>query len=102
MKKYYVNYDEVSEEEFYEQLEGCVNECARKDYDGFIDEAYEPFKAVGITLYASTILKKCDPVVYRCCVESYASSIMDEAKYELEKHGYYEINCDTFEIEEEE
>lgn len=58
MKKYYVNYDEVSEEEFYEQLEGCV--------------------------------------------DSYASSIMDEAKCELEKHGYYEISIERFEIEEEE
>lgn len=79
MKKYYVNYDEVSEEEFY-----------------------EPFKVVGITLFASTILKKCDPVVYRCCVDSYASSIMDEAKCELEKHGCYEISIERFEIEEEE
>lgn len=102
MEKYYVNYEEVSEEEFYEQLEGCVNEYASKDYDGLIDEAYEPFKVVGITLYASTILKKCDPVVYRCCVDSYASSIMDEAKCELEKHGYYEISIERFEIEEEE
>ncbi len=102
MKKYYVNYDEVSEEEFYEQLEGCVNEYASKEYDGLIDEAYEPFKVVGITLYASTILKKCDPVVYRCCVDSYASSIMDEAKCELEKHGCYEISIERFEIEEEE
>lgn len=102
MKKYYVNYEEVSEEDFYKQLEDCVNEYADKDYDGLIDEAYEPFKVVGITLYASTILKKCDPVVYRCCVDSYASSIMDEAKCELEKHGYYEISIERFEIEEEE
>ena len=102
MQKYYVNYEEVSEEEFYEQLEGCVNEYASKDYDGLIDEAYKPFKVVGITLFASTILKKCDPVVYRCYVDSYASSIMDEAKCELEKHGSYEINGDTFQIEEEE
>lgn len=102
MKKYYVNYDEVSEEEFYEQLEGCVNEYASENYDGLIDEAYEQFKVVGITLCASTILKKCDPVVYRCCVDSYASSIIDEAKCELENRGCYEINGDTFEIEEEE
>lgn len=102
MKKYYVNYEEVSEEDFYKQLEGCVNEYADKDYDGLIDKAYEPFKVVGITLYASTILKKCDPIVYRCYIDSYSSSIMDEAKCELEKHGYYKINGDTFEIEEEE
>lgn len=102
MKKFYLNEEEITEEEFNKQLEGCVNEYASKDYDGLIDEAYEPFKVVGTTLYASTILKKCDPVVYRCCVDSYASSIMDKVKCELEKHGYYEINGDTFEIEEEE
>lgn len=78
MKKYYLNEEEITEEEFNKQLEGCVNE------------------------YASMILKKCDPVVYRCCVDSYASSIMGEAKYKLKKHGYCEINGDTFEIEEEE
>lgn len=102
MKKYYVNYDEVSEEEFYEQLEGCVNEYASKDYDGLIDEAYEPYQIEGTTFNASRILKKCDPVVYRCCVDSYASSILDEAKCELEKHGCYEISIERFEIEEEE
>lgn len=102
MKKYYVNYEEVSEEDFYKQLEGCVNEYASKNYEALIDEAYKPFKIVGITLFASMILKKCDPVVYSYCVDSYASSIMDEAKCELEKHGYYEISIERFEIEEEE
>lgn len=102
MKKYYVNYEEVSEEEFNKQLEDCVNEYASENYDDLIDKAYEPFKVVGITLCASKILKKCDPVVYRSCVDSYASSIMDEAKCELEKHGYYEISIERFEIEEEE
>lgn len=102
MKKYYVNYKEVSEEDFYKQLEGCVNEYASENYDNLIDEAYKPFKIVGTTLYASTILKKCDPVVYRYCVNNYASSILEEAKCELENHGYYKINGDTFEIEEEE
>lgn len=102
MKKYYVNYDEVSEEEFYEQLEGCVNEYASENYDDLIDESYEPYQIEGTTFNASMILKKCDPVVYRCCVDSYASSIMDEAKCELEKHGYYEISIERFEIEEEE
>lgn len=102
MKKYYVNYDEVSEEEFYEQLEDCVNEYASENYDDLIDEAYEPYQIEGTTFNASNILKKFDPVGYRCCVDSYASSIMDEAKCELEKHGYYEISIERFEIEEEE
>lgn len=102
MKKYYVNYEEVSEEEFYEQLEDCVNEYADKDYDVLIDESYEPYQIEGTTFNASRILKKCDPVFYRCCVDSYASSIMDEAKYELEKPGCYEISIERFEIEEEE
>lgn len=102
MKKYYVNYDEVSEEGFDKQLEGCIAEYVDQNYDNLIDESYEPYQIEGTTFNASMILKKCDPVVYRYCVDSYASSIMDEAKCELKNRGYYEINGDTFEIEEEE
>lgn len=102
MKKYYVNYDEVSEEEFCEQLEGCVNEYASENYDDLIDESYEPYQIEGTTFNASTILKKCDPVAYRCGQRDYESSLLEDAQYELENYGSYEINGDTFEIEEEE
>lgn len=102
MKKYYVNYDEVSEEDFNKQLEGCIAEYVDQNYDNLIDESYEPYQIEGTTFNASMILKKCDPVVYRYCVNNYASSILEEAKCELENHGYYEILIERFEIEEEE
>ena len=102
MKKYYVNYEEVLEEDFYKQLEGCVNEYASKNYEALIDEAYEPFKIIGTTIYASMILKKCDPIAYNCGFSDYESEILEEAENKLENRGYYEINGDTFEIEEEE
>ena len=102
MKKFYLNEEEITEEEFNKQLEGCIAEYVDNSYDDLIDESYKPNQIEGTTFNASMILKKCDPVVYRCCVDSYASSIMDEAKCELENRGYYEINGDAFEIEEEE
>ena len=53
-------------------------------------------------MLASMVLKKCDPVAYRCGKSDYESSLLEDAQYELENYGSYEINGDTFEIEEEE
>ena len=102
MKKYYVNYKEVSEEDFYKQLEGCIAEYVDNAYDDLLDEDNEEYQIGYLTFSASDVLKNCDPVVYRYCVNNYASSILEEAKCKLENHGYYEISIERFEIEEEE
>lgn len=102
MKKYYVNYDEVSEEDFNKQLEGCIAEYIDNNYDDLLDEGYDEYNLGYSTFSASMILKNCDPVAYRCGQSDYESSILEDAQYELENYGSYEINGDTFEIEEEE
>lgn len=102
MKKYFLNEEEITEEEFNKQLEGCIAEYIDNNYDDLLDEDYDEYKLGYSTFSASMVLKKCDPVAYRCGKSDYESSLLEDAQYELENYGSYEINGDTFEIEEEE
>lgn len=102
MKKFYLNEEEITEEEFNKQLEGCVAEYIDNNYDDLLDEGYDEYKLGYSTFSASMILKNCDLVAYRCGKSDYESSLLEDAQYELENYGSYEINGDTFEIEEEE
>lgn len=102
MKKYFLNEEEITEEEFNKQLEGCIAEYVDNAYDDLLDEDSEEYKIGYLTFLPSEVLKKCDPIAYRCGQSDYESSILEEAENELENRGYYEINGDTFEIEEEE
>ena len=102
MKKFYLNEEEITEEEFNKQLEGCIAEYVDNAYDDLIDEDNEEYQIGYLTFPASMVLKKCDPIAYNCGFSDYESEILEEAGNELENRGYYEINGDTFEIEEEE
>lgn len=102
MKKFYLNEEEITEEEFNKQLEGCVAEYIDNNYDDLIDEDNEEYRIGYLTFSASEVLKKCDPIAYNCGFSDYESDILEEAKCELENHGYYEISNEKFEIEEEE
>lgn len=102
MKKFYLNEEEITEEEFNKQLEGCIAEYVDNNYDDLLDEDSEEYKIGYLTFPASMILKNCDPAAYRCGQSDYESSILEEAQYDLENGKEYEINGDTFKIEEEE
>ena len=102
MKKYFLNEEEITKEEFNEQLEGCIAEYIDNNYDDLIDEGYDEYRIGYLTFSASMILKKCDPVAYRCGISDYESSMLEDVQYEFKNYGSYEINGDTFEIEEEE
>lgn len=102
MKKFYLNEEEITEEEFNKQLEGRIAEYVDNAYDDLLDEDSEEYKIGYLTFLTSEVLKKCDPIAYRCGKSDYESSILEEAENELENRGYYEINGDTFDIEEEE
>ena len=102
MKKFYLNEEEITEEEFNKKLEGCIAEYIYNNYDDLLDEGYDEYKLGYLTFTASDVLKNCDPVAYRCRQSDYESSILKEAQYDLENGKKYEINGDTFEVEEEE
>jgi hypothetical protein len=102
MKKYYLNEEEITKEEFNEQLEGCITEYVDNNYDDLLDEDNEEYRIGYLTFSASEVLKNCDPVAYRCGFSDYESEVLEEAENELENSGYYEIDGDTFKIEEDE
>lgn len=101
MKKFYLNEEEITKKEFNEQLEECIAEYIDNNYDDLLDEGCDEYKLGYLTFSASTILKNCDPVAYRCDKSDYESSLLEDAQYELENYGSYEINGETFEIEED-
>lgn len=41
MKKFYFNEEEITEEEFNKQLEGCIAEYIDNNYDDLLDEENE-------------------------------------------------------------
>lgn len=102
MKKYFLNEEEITEEEFNKQLEGCIAEYVDNNYDDLLDEDNDEYQIGYLTFSASEVLKNCDPAAYRCGFSDYESEILEEAENELENRGYYEIVGDTFKIEEEE
>ena len=37
-------------------------------FEEWLDEVYEPVEIAGVTIAASTVLRECDPIAYRCAV----------------------------------
>ena len=46
-------------------------------YDDMLDECNPGLNVAGSTFYASTILKKCDPIAYRVGFSDYADSLAE-------------------------
>ena len=44
MNKYFLNEEEITEEEFNKQLEGCIAEYVDNNYDDLLDEDYDEYK----------------------------------------------------------
>lgn len=102
MKKFYLNEEEITEEEFNKQLEGCIAEYIDNNYDDLLNDGYNEYQLGYSTFSASMILKNCDPVAYRCGKSDYESTLLEDAQYDLENGKEYEIVGDTFRIEEDE
>ena len=99
-KRYLIDGEEVTKEEFEERLEKEVDEYVRDNYDDLLDECYGPYEIGYCTLYASEILKNCDPIAYSCAMHDYIDSELGEATWEVEEYGFYEVNGYKFKIEE--
>lgn len=102
MKKYLIDYVEVSEKEFYNELEDAVRNEVENYYDEMLDECYETVKIGNIEFTPSEILFNCDPIAYKCGLNDYVDSQLSDAIYELEKGRNVDFNCTYFEIEETE
>jgi len=49
-------------------------ELTNEEYEDILNEIYEPVKICGIILSQGTILKKCDPIAFRCYLVNYTAS----------------------------
>jgi hypothetical protein len=102
MKKYYINNEEVEENEFTFRLEEEATDYVDRNYDDILDEIYPPYQFGGFEIYASEILSKCDPVAYRCGISDEVSSRLSDFQYELENYDECSVNGVEFRIEENE
>lgn len=102
MKKFYLNDEEVREEVFNKVLEGSVDNYCENNYDDWIDECFDEVKIGCSYFLASDILKKLDPIAYRCGLSDYENSIYEDYNYELEHGEEIKVDGDYFRVEEEE
>ena len=49
-----------------------------EQFDEWLDDLYEPITLGFGTFYASDILRKCDPIAYRCAVSDWESEREEE------------------------
>lgn len=100
MTKYLIDQEEFERDEFQRELEAAIYDCAERDYDDELDEAYQDYEVMGLSFSASRVLKECDPIAYKCGLNDFADSELREANRRLETHGEYSIGGETFAVEE--
>lgn len=102
MKKYFVNDEERSENDFWDLLEEAITNEVEWNLDDIIDEENEVVHIGWLTYYPSQVLKDCDPVAYRCYADDVKNYYYEDDKWELENGEEIERDGTTFRIEEEE
>jgi len=100
--KYFIDCEEVTENEFDERLEGAVDVEVDDNYDYILDDIYEPYKIGELTFYASAILKELDPIAYRCGISDEKSFRFEDYKYELKRPNIVTVNGSDYETRDDE
>jgi hypothetical protein len=100
MTKYYINDEEVKEDDFKSQLEEDTREEQQEAYDEALDEGGE-VNIGGLTYNASYVLKQVDEVAYRCGFNDYIDGILTDYNDDLEQGEELTINNNAYRIEEE-
>lgn len=59
-----------------------------QEYNDMLDECYEPWVFCGMEFMPSTILRECDPIGWRCGMNDYFDSRLQDLEYELENLEY--------------
>lgn len=100
MKKYLIDGEVYEESDFREELESAISDYVDENYDDLLDEIYDEVKIGYCTFYASEILKNCDPITYRCGIDDFVNSELEDALSDLES-GFVNIGGRQFLIEED-
>lgn len=99
MKTYLINDEEVTQDEFEQQLEQEIEDNVSDSYDDMLNDCYGDIDVCGYKYEASHLLKQVDEIAYRCGKSDYASSLLSDAQYDLER-GDEVMVISTFKIDE--
>lgn len=102
MRTFIIDEEQYEESEFLRQLEDMIRDNIEAHYDDFLDMSYRDVKIGTCTFTASQILKKCDPIAYRCGINDYVDADFKAAQNELERGRDYEVEGRIFRIVDEE
>lgn len=101
-KKYFIDDEEVIESEFESRVDTEIRNEAENTYDDWLDEAYSELRIGRCRFGPSVVLKKCDPIAYRCGLNDYEDNLSADYKPELEIENKLTVNNVEFRIEEDE
>lgn len=102
MRTFIIDEEQYEGAEFLRQLEDTIRENIEAHYDDLLDVSYRDVKIGACTFTASQILKNCDPTAYRCGIDDYVNSDLEDAQNELERGRSYEVEGRIFRIIDEE
>ena len=99
MKKYFINEEEVESVEFYEKIEDI--EIDEEMIEELINDCYESFKFGNTEFLPSEIVKRCDPIMWRCILSEEEDRIKSDFMYDLEHYNETTLpNGNVLRIEE--
>lgn len=99
-KKYYINDEEITQDDFEQRLEDDVNEECENGYDDMLDDCCGDVVIGTLTYSPSYVLSVVDPIAYRCGLSEYVDSILSDYQYELERDNECTVNGNDYKIEE--
>ena len=100
LKKYLIDGEEVSQEEFEERIEEELKNEIEKSIDGWIDSFEEEVEVCRRCLLASKVLKECLPSVYNEYKLDYEAYLSQEIEDRFSMGCYVRLNNYDFEIKE--
>lgn len=103
MRKYFIDYENVSKEDFEQQLEGDLWIYSNNNFDDYLDEISDKINVFGMDYAPSFILKLVDHQKYSKMLDEYCNELISNAILELMKYNdYTSPNNVVFEIKESE
>ena len=69
-------------EEFYnmEDVEYAIMEYAYEHFDELLDDVFDEVSVAGYSYRASDVLKNTDPILYKCMMADYSSSLHEDVE----------------------
>lgn len=81
-----------------EMLEEDIRAHVEAHYDEIIDDSEPEIRIWSCVFSPSMVLKKCDPIAYRCGIDDTVNQLLEDALYELDCRGSYDGPTAKYEI----